>query len=141
MKILQKSHDGGQNSGVTGFWLCEFKSLFSIALLKFNEGSREVFHSHAFNSYSWVLRGALQEERLVRERPVCTRLKNYFPSLKPIFTRRSNCHRVFGRAKSTWVLTFRGPWRKNWKEIRADGAFILSDGRKEKKCERMHLTR
>lgn len=39
MKLFSKSHDGGKDSGVTGYWLIESKSLFSIVLLRFSEGS------------------------------------------------------------------------------------------------------
>ena len=50
MKLFHKSHDGGKNSGVTGYWLIEWKSGFSIVVLRFSKGTREAFHSHAFNA-------------------------------------------------------------------------------------------
>jgi hypothetical protein len=40
---------------VWGWWLVELQRAFSAVLLKFADGSREVYHSHAFNSRSWVV--------------------------------------------------------------------------------------
>ena len=57
MKILSKGHDGGPNSGVTGFWIIELKWLFSIVILRFNRGTREAYHTHAFNAWTWWLKG------------------------------------------------------------------------------------
>ena len=41
MKLFSKFYDGGQDSGVTGFWLIEAKHLFSIVILIFNKGTRD----------------------------------------------------------------------------------------------------
>lgn len=53
MKLLFKRKDGGQQSTVTGYWLIEWKNVFSIVLLKFEKGTREAYHTHAFNAFSW----------------------------------------------------------------------------------------
>lgn len=110
MKLFYKGKDGGPQSPVTGFWLVEIKSLFSAALLRFGDGSRDEFHSHAFDSISWVLKGMLVEQHLN-----CG-LEHHQPSFKPVITRRGTFHRVLSRG-TTWVITFRGPWTKNWKEF------------------------
>jgi len=47
MRLFQKAKDGGPESPVDGYFLIEIKSLFSIALLKFNNGGRENYHTHA----------------------------------------------------------------------------------------------
>lgn len=128
MKIFAKRKDGGPDSNVTGYWLIEWKGLFSIALLRFSKGSREAFHNHAFNSISWVLKGWLQEYRLFGDE---LRSRHFLPSLKPIITTRDNLHKVYGEAPETWVLTFRGPWQKTWIEQFPDGRIVqLTDGRK-----------
>jgi hypothetical protein len=49
MKFLSKCKDGGPESPVTAYVLVEIKSLFSVMLLHFS-GTREAFHSHAFNA-------------------------------------------------------------------------------------------
>ena len=103
--------DGGYESKVQGFFVVEIKKLFTIAVLRFDEGGREAFHSHAFNCISWVLSGGLRE--VLRSGGE----KIYRPGLRPVVTRRSTNHQVFGLAKSTWVVTFRGPWSDTWEEF------------------------
>lgn len=127
MKLFFKSKDGGAESNVTGYWLIEAKGLFSIVLLRFDKGSREAFHSHAFNAVSWVLRGQLLE--VVKDAP---NERGYLePSLTPVFTARERFHQVFGMADKTWVLSFRGPWAKQWKEYlpKEDKFVTLTSGR------------
>ena len=127
MRLLHWGKDGGKDSTVWGFWLVEIKSLFSIALLKFVGNSREAFHTHAFNSVSWVLRGQLTELEFYGEQP-----NVYRPSLWPVFTSRNTLHKVNSNG-TTWVLTFRGPWSETWQEyIPKTGKFVLlTHGRKE----------
>ena len=91
----------GQESTVTGYWLIEAKRLFSIALLRFDNGSRESYHSHAFNSISWLLSGYLREESL--DGGFIDHTADW---LWPIITRRKTFHRVFSSG-TTWVLRFR----------------------------------
>lgn len=109
MKLFHVGTDGGPTSTVTGYWLVEMKKLFSIALLKFGHGSRDEYHTHAFNCISWVLRGSLREEHIDGT------VVKYKPSLRPVITRRSTFHRVFSEG-TTWVFTLRGPWSKRWSE-------------------------
>jgi hypothetical protein len=127
MKLFFKAKDGGPESKVTGYWLIESKRFFSIALLRFDKGSREAFHTHAFNAVSWVLWGGLKEH--VLNLPL--KLFAYGPSLKPIITPRDRFHRVFGMADVTWALTFRGPWDATWKEWlpAEDKEITLTNGR------------
>lgn len=112
MKFFTYMKDGGAESKVSGFFLVEIKSLFSIVLLKFSDGSRDAYHSHAFNALSWVLSGKLAEYEL--KGVVSTTM--YKPSLNPIWTPRSMFHKVMS-VGDTWVLSFRGPWAKTWREF------------------------
>ncbi len=124
MKILSKGKDGGPKSNVTGYWLIEWKRFFSIALLRFDHGSREEFHSHAFNCASVVLRGSLREEHLNGD-------VETHESGDGIITKRDTFHRVYSEGTS-WVFTVRGPWDKTWKEFdpNTKKSVILGDGRK-----------
>ena len=133
MKLLWGDKDGGPESKVY-CWGFELKGLFSILLLKFEQGSREAFHSHAFNSISWVLRGQLLE-CIVGPDTGPYAGAPYFvphpPSWKPIITKRDTYHKVLGIASNTWALTFRGPWVDEWKEATpTDGEYTLTHGRK-----------
>lgn len=140
MKFLSKSKDGGPKSTVWAYWLFEIKSLFSIALLKFENGSRDAYHSHAFNCISWVLKGKLVEH--VKETsPAGVAYgehypsfdwhftNTYTPSLKPVMTYRDTMHKVVSEG-TTWVVSFRGPWAKTWKEVVGEEEITLTSGRK-----------
>ena len=105
-----KRKDGGKDSPVDAYFLFEIKGLFSVALLKFNKGMREQYHSHAFNAYTWLLKGALFEEDKDSEE-----IYVYERSLLPKYTPREKFHRV--RATETsWCLTVRGRWQDTWQE-------------------------
>lgn len=131
MKLLHIAKDGGKESTVWGFWLVEWKRLFSAALLCFEHGSREAYHSHAFNSISWVLKGSLEEDEMPREGDCYWTVRRYAPSLRPIFTPRNCMHKVTSVGR-TWVLTFRGPWARTWREWLPDeDRFVtLASGRR-----------
>lgn len=133
MKFFKRMKDGGPASRVWGFFLIEWKRVFSIALLKFEDGSREAFHTHAFNAWSWVLKGKLREQTVLKADygPIDTySFRAHTPSGGPIYTARSRMHRVFSSG-TTWVLTFRGPWRDTWWEYipAEDAYFKLTHGR------------
>ena len=127
MKFFSRSKDGGPDSTVTAYWLFEIKSLFSIALLRFEDGSRDEYHSHAFNSVSWLLSGGLSEQH----RNQYLGVECHYPGIRPIITKRSTFHRVWSGGRS-WVLTFRGPWSKTWREYdpRTREFSTLAHGRK-----------
>ncbi len=123
MKFMSKAKDGGKKSHVWGFWLVEFKPLFSIVLLRFDPGTREAFHTHAFNAFTWWLSGHVTEFHKDGSQ------KDWTPSLKPKLTRRNCYHKVFAH-KTTYALSFRGPWHQTWKE-HADGIeTTFTNGRK-----------
>lgn len=124
MKILKRGYDGGKDSGVTGYWLIECKPLFSVVLLKFNKGSREAFHSHAFNAITWWLKGEV-EEHFQDGSPS----KKWYPSVKPKFTIRNNFHKIYAN-KVSWAISFRGPWKQTWQESKDGEVYNLTHGRK-----------
>lgn len=102
--------DGGVDSNVDGV-MFEIKSLFSVGILRFKNGSREAFHSHAFNCVSWLLYGKLREVFLDPCRAMQTHFRGAF-----IRTGREDVHKVFSLGTS-YVLTFRGPWKKTWVDV------------------------
>lgn len=111
MKLFKK--DGGPASTVSGLFVCEFKKLFTVVLLRFAPGTRDAYHSHAFNAISWVIKGRLVETFA----PGDGRYPRiHEPSFTPIVTRTEDCHRVRSIG-TTWVLSFRGPWRDRWIEL------------------------
>jgi len=127
MKILLGAKDGGPESRVR-VWGIESKRWGSALLLKFERGSREAYHTHAFNSVSWVLSGGLLEKFVFGAKPI-----KYLPSLRPVRTYRTTFHMVEGIAATTWVLSFRGRWLNRWREYlpKTRSAIVLTHGRKE----------
>lgn len=119
MRFFENAPDGGSESGVTGFYLIEIKSLFSIVLLRFEPKVRKVFHNHAFNAVTWILRGELEEERIYPSVDVFARWRRYRPSIFPKLTSRANVHRVHTTVP-TLTITFRGPWWRYWVEYRPE---------------------
>lgn len=130
MKFFRTATDGGADSHVTGFFFCEIKPLFSAVLLHFRNGTREAFHSHAFNAITWVLRGKFEEHRITDvNAPGVTQVKTFVPSFKPKVTLRDNTHKVFSIG-DTWALSLRGPWVDKWKEYKGGKFVTLTHGRK-----------
>ena len=123
MKLFKKADDGGKNSGVTGYFLFESKRFGSVAILRFNKGSREAFHSHAFNALTWWLKGKATEIHM--NRAVC----EWRPSFKPKYTPVGCFHKIIAN-ETVWALTIRGPWKDTWQECRDGEVVTLTHGRK-----------
>lgn len=123
MKLFQKAKDGGPASPVDAFFLFESKRWGSVALLRFNEGGREAFHTHAFNALTWFLWGDLLEERFDGG------THRYRRSPMPKYTPMSNNHRVKA-LQTSWCLTIRGPWRSWWTEDQDGTRTYFTWGRK-----------
>lgn len=124
MKLFKYMKDGGPESKSSGLFLIEIKKLCSIVLLKFTDGSRDAYHTHAFDAVSWVLKGKLVEQHMDG------RVVEYLPSFKPIFTSRGTFHKVVSVGE-TRALTFRGPWLNKWREFlpQEDRFITLTHGR------------
>ena len=129
MKFLKKMKDGGAESTVTGYWLVEIKDWFSIVLLKFEGKSREAYHTHAFNCWNWLIRGALKESR------ICGDSRYYQDNNSSRFFKitKDDFHKVDSISPVSWILSFRGPWDDTWKEYlpQEDRFRILTHGRHE----------
>lgn len=110
MRILSKAKDGGHDSPVDAYFLIEIKSLFSMALLKFNKGTRNNYHNHAFHALTWFIKGDLCEISINSESKYWYK-RSWFPKL----TKRDKMHKVLA-LKDSWCFTIRGPWNKTWKE-------------------------
>ena len=123
MKFFSRSKDGGPESPVDAFFLFEIKSLGSIALLRFNRGGREAFHTHAFHALTWFISGELVEQDIDGSYHI------YRRSLLPKLTRRSKNHRVVAY-RDSWCFTVRGPWASTWTEDDETHHTTLTHGRK-----------
>lgn len=120
MCFMWNKKDGGPylRAYMYGF---ESKRLGSLLLLRFENGSREAYHSHAFDAISWLLRGTLIE-RLIGGHAVVHR------SVCRIDTSRETCHKVTSIGRS-WVLSLRGRWSDTWTEYVDGQEIVLTHGR------------
>lgn len=123
-RLFYKKPDGGNNSGVTAYFLIEWKILFSIGILHFKEGTREAYHNHAFNALTWWIKGKVTEIKIDKSE------KDFKPSLIPKYTSKDNFHKVKAH-ENTIAITLRGPWNDTWKEYRKNKYVTLTHGRKE----------
>jgi hypothetical protein len=121
------SKDGGPESRVYMYGV-ECKGLCSALVLRFEDGSRDAYHSHAFASVSRVIGpGTLEEERIGWDTPGKYK---HIPG-EWVYTARTHLHKVVSIG-TTWVLTLRGPWTPTWTEVsdRETGvATVLRSGR------------
>ena len=125
MRVLEAAADGGEHSGVKAYFLIELKWLLSVAVLRFSKGSREAYHSHAFNALTWWLKGKAIEYHLNGN------VNAWHPSFRPKFTPRNCFHKIIAE-ELTWAFTIRGPWNKTWQEYRKNNVLVtLTNGRVE----------
>jgi hypothetical protein len=129
MKLFQKAADGGKDSGVTGYFLIEIKPLFSIVLLHFRKGSRDAYHSHAFNAVTLWLKGYVIE-REVMHGDINDISFRQFTWGQFKYTPRECMHKIVA-IDSSWALSVRGPWVNQWREWRNGKLVYLTHGRKE----------
>lgn len=127
-KFFTKAKDGGPESHVTGYFLVEIKPLFSIVLLHFAEGTREAFHSHAFNALTLWLSGVV-EERVMGNGGEESHL---WAAGQLKYTPRNCCHKIVAPKSGAWALSLRGPWVDKWREFipSAKRVVTLTHGRK-----------
>src|SRR5271156_4188694 len=121
MRFFEKVKDGGPDSLVTAYVLVEIKSLFSIMVLRFG-GTREAYHSHAFNALTLWLKGRVYEftpfmPRSDRQRPWYAGQWKYTP--------RGLMHKI-RPIGSAWALTIRGPWENTWQEYLPESDEIIT---------------
>ena len=123
--MIGRRKDGGEYSTVHG-WFLEHKRLATLAVLRFDPGTREAFHDHAFNCVSLILGPGHLEETFLGGHPV----RVHKPGTV-LVTRREDFHQVRS-VGTTYLLTLRGPWLDRWHEVDELGHFItLTHGRRQ----------
>jgi hypothetical protein len=123
MRLFQKTKDGGPNSPVDAYFLIEWKNVFSVAILKFNIGTRDAYHTHAFNAWTWFLKGNMVEL------DISGKPTRYTRSIFPKFTPKTKNHKVVA-ATTSYAITLRGPWDDTWTETKKGETITLTHGRK-----------
>lgn len=114
-------------SGPVDRWtLFEFKRLFSVYVHRWNVDYQDRYHTHAFDAWSWMVRGSYKERLYVDDNTYMEH--DVTPGFRfiPWFTNHSiaNCR------PNTWTVTFAGPWRKTWTETKHGIITVFGWGRK-----------
>lgn len=101
---------------IVQYTLFESKLFGGIWLYNWKTIEQNRFHTHAFNSYAFLLRGYYVEETLddqgnnLGKRTVNQRFK-------PRFLPKHYCHRILEARPKTWTIVFFGKWDKHWWEF------------------------
>ncbi len=89
-----------------GIWLYNWKTIL-----------QNRFHTHAFSSYAFLLRGSYTEEVIINGK-IETRVVNQW--LKPRYLPQNYCHKILKAEPKTWTIVFFGKWMPYWWEYFQD---------------------
>lgn len=108
------------------FTIIEIKYLGGIIVNIFNTRNQDRFHSHAFNAWSWMIKGHYYEDVIVDGKEIVTKKiekSRYIP--------RNHIHKITKSSHNAMSITFEGPWESVWNEYFDDGRIkTYSWGRK-----------
>jgi hypothetical protein len=95
-----------ENKYFGGIWLYNWKTIL-----------QNRFHTHAFSSYAFLLRGSYTEE-VITNGKIETRVVNQW--LKPRYLPQNYCHKILKAEPKTWTIVFFGKWMPYWWEYFQD---------------------
>ena len=95
-----------ENKKFGGIWIYNWKSI-----------KQNRFHTHAFGSYAFLLRGSYTEEVIVDGKIEQRTVNQRF---KPRHLPKNYCHKILKAQPKTWTIVFFGKWIPNWWEYFAD---------------------
>lgn len=113
IKLFSKKEVALGKGSVTQYTLFENKYLFSIIFYRWNTIDQIRFHTHAFSSVAFLLRGWYWEKVRFKD-IVMTNFVNQ--PLWPRFLPKNYCHAIENAKPGTITMVITGPWQKNWFE-------------------------
>tara|TARA_R110000850_G_scaffold1714_21_gene9240 strand:- start:4554 stop:4964 length:411 start_codon:yes stop_codon:yes gene_type:complete len=117
MKIFSKKRIELGAGHIVQYTIFENKKFGGIWLYNWKTIEQNRFHTHAFNSYAFLLRGQYKEE-VIEGTTIKHNVVNQW--MKPRFLPKNYCHRILVANPNTWTIVFFGPWQKTWKEYFED---------------------
>lgn len=109
-KILHWDNTSLGVGNIQRFTIFEIKYVCGIIVNIFNTTNQDRFHSHAFNAFSWMLRGHYFEE-VIEDGAVVTKKIE-----KSRFIPRNYIHKITQSTPNAMSITFEGPWESTWNE-------------------------
>lgn len=100
---------------VSELTILEYKKWFSLKLFHFHktEGSQDRFHTHAFNAYSFLIKGDYTEEVIENDKIV--KLKR--SRKRVLFIPKDTYHRIT-KSNGCYTVLLTGSWGNKFKELR-----------------------
>lgn len=120
-KILHYDQFSLGIGNIQRFTIFEFKPLCGIIINIFNTVDQDRFHSHAFHSWSWMIRGWYEEDTLMFDKNY-----QYIGEVNKRITKsriipRNYIHKIKRSSKNAISVTFEGSWLPYWSEYFDDG--------------------
>lgn len=116
------------------YTLFEHKKFGGIWIYNWKTILQNRFHTHAFASYAFLLRGGYTEE-VIDDGKIVKREVNQW--MKPRHLPRNYTHRILEAKPKTWTVVFFGPWIDHWWEYFADTKTWVKYGWGRKKLEKI----
>ena len=117
MIFFKKKEVSLGEGSVTQYTLFENKYLFSIIFYKWFTIDQIRFHTHAFASFAFLLRGWYWEKVLFKGIEMTNFVNQPF---WPRWLPRNYCHAIENAKPGTLTMVLTGPWQKNWFEYFPD---------------------
>ena len=102
---------------VTQHIVFENKKLFSLIFYKWNTIDQIRFHTHAFSSFAFLLKGWYWEKVMFNN----IEMTNFVNQpLWPRYLPKNYCHAIQNAKPGTLTMVITGPWQKFWYEYFPD---------------------
>jgi hypothetical protein len=118
------------------YTLFESKHFGGIWLYNWKTIQQNRFHTHAFDSYAFLLNGSYREEVITNDKWREIRIVNQ--RFKPRFLPKNYCHRILTAEPNTWTIVFFGKWIPYWWEYFSDTKTWVKYGWGRKVIEKKH---
>lgn len=117
MKLFTKKRIELGEGHIVQYTLFEWKRFGGIWLYNWKTIKQNRFHTHAFPSYAFLLRGSYEEE-VIKNGSIIRKVVNQW--MRPRKLPRNYCHRILKAEPNTWTVVFFGKWQDSWWEYFPD---------------------
>lgn len=134
MIIFKKKRIELGEGHIIQYTLFEHKKLGGVWLYNWKTIDQNRFHTHAFQSYAFLLSGSYTEEVIV-DGKIKKRVVDQW--MKPRFLPYNYTHRILEATPNTWTIVFFGKWLDHWWEYFHDTKTWVKYGWGRKKLKKM----
>jgi len=102
---------------IVQYTLFESKNWGGVWIYNWKTIEQNRFHTHAFSSYAFLLRGSYTEE-VIKDGEIKERVVDQW--MKPRYLLMNYCHRILEAIHNTWTIVFFSKWIGHWREYFGD---------------------